>query len=329
MMAESPSISIVMPVYNGMPYLEEAVDSVLAQRFTDWELLISDDGSRDCSRDFLQRLEQRADRRIQVFLQEKNLGIFCNLNFLFTRVKSDLVSILCNDDWFSGPGSLEQVVEFWRSEADERVGAVRLNGKPLLDYGLPAVIEPQVSQFYFFLFGNLMGNLSQVSCRKSAYNSTGLFDQTYPFAGDFEYWARLSFQHPIRILKQDITVIRRHAATASVYLNLKGELYSERSAVTSAILSRISPPGRWARWLLAVSGTLIYDSALRFNAIRRTLRGDPKHLKALDRATRQSSYGLNPLLRYLLFLMSGGAKIGKRQLLEAALKANCGRSLRS
>jgi hypothetical protein len=62
---------------------------------------------------------------------------------------------------------------------------LRWNGKQLLDYGLPAVIEPQVSQLYFFLFGNLMGILSCVSCRKSAYNSTGMIDRTYPYAGDF------------------------------------------------------------------------------------------------------------------------------------------------
>ena len=89
-------ISIVMPTYNGMRYLRQAVESVLQQDCADWELIISDDGSEDGTREYLATIE---DPRIRVHLQEKNLGIFGNLNFLFHHVSYGVTQILCQDDY--------------------------------------------------------------------------------------------------------------------------------------------------------------------------------------------------------------------------------------
>jgi len=67
-----PRISVLMPVYNGMPYIPEAVESVLAQDEQDWELLISDDGSTDGTRDYLDTVR---DSRIKV-IHQKPIRVF-------------------------------------------------------------------------------------------------------------------------------------------------------------------------------------------------------------------------------------------------------------
>ena len=85
-----PRISVLMPVYNGMPYIPDAVESVLAQDEQDWELVISDNGSTDSTRDYLRSLQ---DPRIRVHLQQANLGIFGNLNFLLAQ--QHLIWIAC------------------------------------------------------------------------------------------------------------------------------------------------------------------------------------------------------------------------------------------
>ena len=64
-----PSISVVMPVYNVEPYLEQAIDSVLKQTFSDFELICVNDGSTDGSGTILDRFKKR-DPRIKVITQE-------------------------------------------------------------------------------------------------------------------------------------------------------------------------------------------------------------------------------------------------------------------
>ena len=64
-MASTPTISVVMPVYNAAAYLAEAVESVLAQSFGDFEFIVVNDGSTDCSGRILEQYAKR-DRRIKL-----------------------------------------------------------------------------------------------------------------------------------------------------------------------------------------------------------------------------------------------------------------------
>lgn len=69
-----PLVSVIMPVHNGEKYLAEAIDSILAQIFTDFELLIVDDGSQDSSAQIIRSYEKR-DERIRFFQIEYNVGV--------------------------------------------------------------------------------------------------------------------------------------------------------------------------------------------------------------------------------------------------------------
>ena len=69
-----PLVSVVMPVYNGEKFLAEAIESILAQTFTDFEFLIVDDGSQDNSAEIIRAYEERDDR-IRFFQLERNVGI--------------------------------------------------------------------------------------------------------------------------------------------------------------------------------------------------------------------------------------------------------------
>src|SRR6185436_773536 len=68
--AMSPVVSIILPTYDRLPLLREAVGSVLAQTVTDWELIVVDDGSSDGSADWIESLD---DRRVQV-IREAHSG---------------------------------------------------------------------------------------------------------------------------------------------------------------------------------------------------------------------------------------------------------------
>ena len=68
-----PLVSVVMPVFNGEKYLAEAIDSILVQTFTDFELIIVDDGSQDGSAQIIRAYEKR-DERIRFIRLEENMG---------------------------------------------------------------------------------------------------------------------------------------------------------------------------------------------------------------------------------------------------------------
>jgi glycosyltransferase involved in cell wall biosynthesis len=320
-MKKLTSITIVMPVCNGMPYLEEAVESVLNQHFVNWRLIISDNGSTDDSRSYLTGLERKGDARIQIYFQDQNLGIFGNLNFMLQKVDTDLVHILCADDFLLTNSSLCQIVETC-SWGDERLGAIRWNVSGLLGAGVPDRVQSEVGQLYFFLFGNLMGSLSNVTCKKDALIETGSFNQSYPYVGDFEYWARMSLQAEIKISSLNLLHIRDHPKQASFYLNKHGEKYLQQSLVTSAIYRRIPSPTWIAKILLKFAGTLVYDSQFRAHLVIAALNGNQRGLEALNRAASQSVYCFSPFFRNLLFLFSIGGKLGKTAWIKAALKAN-------
>lgn len=103
-------LSIVMPTYNGMRYIQQAIDSVFSQDYEDWELLISDDVSTDGTRDFLATIR---DPRIKIYHQPKNLNIFGNLNFLLAQVTGDITQILCQDDYLIDNGALSRLLAEW------------------------------------------------------------------------------------------------------------------------------------------------------------------------------------------------------------------------
>jgi glycosyltransferase involved in cell wall biosynthesis len=74
-MGGAPAISILTPVWNGLPYIKECVNSVLAQDFQDWEMIVGDNASDDGTSEYLRTL---TDPRIKVFRHDKNMGVCTN-----------------------------------------------------------------------------------------------------------------------------------------------------------------------------------------------------------------------------------------------------------
>lgn len=95
-MNDNPLISIVIPNYNGAKFLQQCIDSVIAQTYQNWELLICDDNSNDNSLDIL---AQYQDKRIMppIVLKE-NRGAAIARNYCIEKAKGELIAFLDNDD---------------------------------------------------------------------------------------------------------------------------------------------------------------------------------------------------------------------------------------
>lgn len=106
-----PKISIILPTYNGSRFIEGAVGSVLVQSFTDFELLIIDDGSTDSTAEIVQRLV-REDQRIIYIKNEVNLGIQKSLNRGVRESKGVYIARIDDDDEWIDEDKIKKQVEF-------------------------------------------------------------------------------------------------------------------------------------------------------------------------------------------------------------------------
>lgn len=92
-----PKVSIIVPIYKAEKYLNRCIDSILAQTFTDWELLLIDDGSPDRSGEICDEYAQK-DSRIRVF-HKKNGGVSSARNLGLDNVQGEYVTFVDSDDW--------------------------------------------------------------------------------------------------------------------------------------------------------------------------------------------------------------------------------------
>lgn len=100
MKAEEPKVSIGLPVYNGERFIQSALDSLLAQTFLDFELIISDNASTDRTEEIC-RIYASRDRRVRYVRQSSNFGAAANFQFVLDAAVGDFFMWAACDDWWS------------------------------------------------------------------------------------------------------------------------------------------------------------------------------------------------------------------------------------
>ena len=107
-------VTVIMPAYNVAPYIEEAVESVLRQSFSDFELLIIDDGSSDGTHEVISRM---SDSRIRKVRNESNIGLAATLNKGLSMAQTEYIARFDGDD-LASPQWLEKNVGFLDNHPD-------------------------------------------------------------------------------------------------------------------------------------------------------------------------------------------------------------------
>ena len=239
-------ISVLIPVYNGILYIAEAVDSVLAQDCQDWELVISDNGSKDGTRDYLRTL---SDPRIRVHEQPVNLGIMGNLNFLLAQAHAPIAKILGHDDTLLS-GSLERIARFMEERPDCAVSRcwavgdeVRYSKGGQLEWEglLPSRLEPAASVLAFATFGNMVGNICRAACRPRMVLQAGGFDPKYPSAGDYEAWQRVAGMFGICLQNEELVFERIHEMQDSSLSEKNNSIYSQVNSILQILAKKVDP----------------------------------------------------------------------------------------
>lgn len=277
-MSTTPRVSVVIPTYNRAEQTTRALESVWNQSFSDYEVVVVDDGSTDNTADVLEQFEPRIR-----LIRQPNGGVSKARNRGISAASGEFIAFLDSDDeWL--PDKLRQQVEFL--EAHRSIGFVAcLNtydtehgftyGNSFSRGGMPNV----VTQFLEFLLAPFPRNMSRYLMRREAVVKCGGFDESIRGAEDWELCLKL-LQHgySFDFLNEALVVYQpgEDSLSADPEIMIEGEQLIKRR-----YLSQLRP--HWKRWWYGsrFSAQAYFSAALGFRERRSISRSLACLLKSL------------------------------------------------
>jgi len=201
-----PLVSVLMTAYNRELYIAEAIESVLAQDYENYELIIVDDCSSDNTVE-IAKSYQKKDSRIQVYVNEKNLGDYPNRNRAASYAKGYYLKYLDSDDLIY-PWGLRVMVYCMEK--------FPVAGFGLMSYGLPLNIPYPILtesidafRFFYFKFALISMGPSGAIFRKDAFENVKGFSGK-PYVGDSEMWIKMASKYSMVRMPLDLVWWREH-----------------------------------------------------------------------------------------------------------------------
>jgi len=203
---QAPLVSIVLPVYNGEKYLKASLDSVLAQTYQNWELVIINDGSTDDTENLILDYQ---DKRIRYLPNESNKGIIISLNRGLQESNGVFIARLDADD-IALPYRIEKQVEFLSDNPDyDLCGSyfqtIDSNGRLLKNVAFPA--NNRDAQSYLLLHNCFCH--SAIMMRSNIAKELK-YDEKFQVCEDYDLWYRISRRGKILNLPLFMTLYRVH-----------------------------------------------------------------------------------------------------------------------
>ncbi len=201
-MSSPPRVSVVMPVHNGMPYVEESIESILSQTFSDFELVIGDDASTDGTAEVLKKWAEK-DSRIRLLRSHQKSGLAAAANWVVGSAWAPLVAIAHADD-LSRATRLERQVNVL--EAEPHIDLVGTFWQGIDGAGRklrPGSAWSVIDRFPFAPFSH-----SSIMFRKTSFDRVGGYRAVAEFWEDLDLYLRLLKDGGIAILPEELSVVR-------------------------------------------------------------------------------------------------------------------------
>ena len=207
-----PKVSVIIPTYNAIAYISETVASVLSQTFTDFELLIIDDGSSDGT---LEWASQIVDPRVKFISQTHQGKPFAN-NRGIADAQGNYVAFLDHDDIWE-PTKLEKQVRCLEDNP-----AIGLVDTCLFIADEQGNIKNEVITLYAegevwkkMLEFNLIACGSTPMVRRCCFETVGVFDEKLFPSEDWDMWIRIASRYPFAVVKEPLARWRQHSNNTS------------------------------------------------------------------------------------------------------------------
>ena len=208
-----PRISVIMPVYNNERYLSDAIESVLAQSYADFEFLVINDGSSDSSLAIAQSIAKN-DSRIRIIENEKNLGIVETLNLGLERAGAEFIARMDADD-ISLPTRFEKQIKILETNPD--IGVVGTSYYVIDELGdVQDEFHPPASDVLIrwqLLFHNPFAHPSVMY--RAGLAKRIQYRDTYLHCEDYEFWTRFLQETKGANLEEPLLYYRKTASSIS------------------------------------------------------------------------------------------------------------------
>jgi glycosyltransferase involved in cell wall biosynthesis len=204
----NPKVSVIMNCYNSSTYLREAIDSVYAQSYKDWEIIFWDNASTDNSAD----IAKSYDEKLRYFHAEKTVPLGHARNLALEKTRGKFIAFLdCDDVWL--PEKLEKQIGFLESHDDvamvySNILSIDGNGKLIENY-------LNNKKFYrgnifekLFLYNFIC--LVTVVLNKDVLDKVGLFNTDYIIVEDYDLFLKVAESHKIDYLDEKLAKYRIH-----------------------------------------------------------------------------------------------------------------------
>lgn len=265
----SAIVTAVMPTYNKAAYVRAAIDSVVAQTFGDWELIVVDDGSTD---DTPSVLATFSDPRIRVFTLPSNVGRSAARNHALRRARGRYIAI-CDSDDVSAPTRFERHVTFLESHPDVAIVSAHLQAFTRSSTARVMFPLDHASIRRRFALGKMGLAHGASMIRAECFLQLGLYCEDLPSAEDFELLNRFSARYQCRTLPEVLLDYRQAQGLARIKsweqsgLAHRYALYRSACDDGSAVMSFQEFSERWqtklAVWTLDLLRWMYFSTKAR------------------------------------------------------------------
>ncbi|SRR5579875_573769 len=249
-----PRVSVIVPNYNHAPYLRQRIDSILAQTYQDFELLLLDDNSTDDSRSIL--AEYSSEPRVCLYFNDRNSGSpFKQWNKGVHLARGEYVWIAESDD-YADARFLETIVSLL--DADASISFAYCRSWRVTDHGIEGFADYNLpnrahweADFWidgrdffrrYFALITPVPNASAVVFRKALYQQVGGADETLHLCGDWKLWGTMALAGNVAYSSRSLNYFRYHANSARSRTAQAGEDVYEYLRITRWVLDRITLP---------------------------------------------------------------------------------------
>lgn len=237
----TPLVSVCIAAYNHEEYIGEALESVLAQSYSNIEILVVDDASTDGSAAVIAGYAKRYPDRVRVLVLSENEGPSRAANRLFAMARGSFVALLGSDDRML-PQRIKRQVEYMRSNPGcvavfGEIAVIDAQGRRVESDGERLFNQPIIHLRRQLLSGNFL-NAPSAMVRRADLMAVGGYDPLLRYVQDFELWGRLLGRGEIARINECLTEYRVHGSNLSIFGH-EGPNFSARSETVETIIGFI------------------------------------------------------------------------------------------